>query len=102
MTEKIEAKYDQLETVAQKFNREQEKVENTLQTVRNCVEGLRNGGWIGRGAEAFFSEMQDHLLPGVDRLKLALEESSQVTKQIAIVLEQAEEEASNKFRHGAL
>jgi len=69
-----------------------------LQRVRSSMGQLENGGWIGRGSQAFFSEMDGKVLPASNRLQQALGEASRSVKEIAQTIRQAEEEASAVFR----
>ena len=71
--------------------------EQMLGKVRSSMSNLENGGWIGRGSDAFFGEMHDEVLPAVERLRQALEEANRVTNQISQVMKQAEEEACSPF-----
>ncbi len=97
MTDTIQADYDQMEQVASRFMNQSQAVQQMLQSVRNAMSNLE-GEWIGEGSDAFFSEMQDEVLPASQRLQEALEEAGQVTKQIVELVKQAEDEASSRFK----
>jgi len=98
MAEKIEADYQQLATIAKNFAQEADTVEQMLKIIQTHLDNLEGGGWIGRGANSFFAEMHDDVLPGVQRLQAALEEASRVSGEIARMFREAEETASNRFR----
>lgn len=97
MADEIRADYDQLEQVASQFANQSQVIQEMLQRVRSGMEQLEDGGWIGRGADAFFSEMQSIVLPAVQRLESALNDASGATKQIAQTMHQAEEEGRSLF-----
>jgi WXG100 family type VII secretion target len=97
MADEIKAVYDELETVASRFNNQSEAIQQMYQYIRNSMQNLEDG-WIGRGSDAFFSEMESEVLPATQRLQNALEEASRVTKEIIQVVQQADEEASAPFR----
>jgi WXG100 family type VII secretion target len=97
MADEIRADYDALEGIAGKFANNSQAIAQTLQKVRGGMENLE-GNWIGRGSDAFFSEMQSEVLPGTQRLQEALDEASRITRQIVQTVKQAEEEASSPFR----
>lgn len=97
MAEEIRADYDQLEEVASRFANQAEVIQQMLQKVRGSMENLE-GEWIGRGSDAFFSEMQGEVLPATRRLQIALDAASVTTRNIAQVMQQAEDEASSLFR----
>ena len=97
MADEVKADYEQLEQVANKFSSQSEEIQQMLQTVKNNMDQLEPD-WIGRGSEAFFSEMQSEVLPAVQRLQQALEEANRVTKEVVQTMQDAEEEASSPFR----
>ena len=97
MADEVKADYEQLEQVANKFSNQSEEIQQMLQLVNSNMDKLEPD-WIGRGSEAFFSEMQGEVLPAVMRLQQALEEANQVTKEVVQTMQQAEEEASSPFR----
>lgn len=101
MADIIRADYEALEKVAAGFGQHSDAVEQMLQTVIRSMSKLQDGGWIGRGAEAFFKEMESETLPAVRRLVDALAQASQATSQIGDIFRSAEEEASSPFRNGA-
>jgi WXG100 family type VII secretion target len=96
MSDEIRADYDQLEQVAHRFASQSQSVQDTLQRVRGSMETLR-GGWMGRGSDAFFSEMESEVLPATQRLQEALDTANQVTRMIVQIMQQADEEASQPF-----
>ncbi len=98
--DEVRADYDQLEQVAGRFATQSQAIEQMMQQLRNSMEPLANGGWIGRGADAFFGEMNDLILPKCQRLLDLLNDANQVTKDISQKMQQAEEEASAPFRSG--
>jgi WXG100 family type VII secretion target len=98
MSDEIRADYDQLEEVAGRFANQSQVIQEMLQRVRSSMEKLEDGGWIGRGADAFFEEMHGEVVPAAVRLHEVLEEASQATRAIVQIVQQAEDEASSPFR----
>ncbi|HFD86915.1 MAG TPA: WXG100 family type VII secretion target [Gammaproteobacteria bacterium] len=98
MAEEIRADYQQLQEITSRFNNQSQAIQEMLQRVRNSMSKLEDGGWIGRGSDAFFNEMNGEVLPAVERLRQALEEAARATSQIAQIMRQAEEEASARFQ----
>lgn len=98
MADEIRADYDRLEQVASNFANQAQAIQQTLQNVRGSMDPLESGGWIGRGSDSFFTEMQSDVMPANERLQQALDEASRVTKQIIQTVQQAEEEACSPFR----
>ncbi len=97
MAETIQADYEALEQISQRFMQQGDAVEQMNQNLRNRMDQLQSS-WKGMGSEAFFAEMGDEVLPAADRLRQAMEDASNVTKQIANALSAAEEEAGNSFQ----
>ncbi|RMG77224.1 MAG: hypothetical protein D6711_02060, partial [Chloroflexi bacterium] len=52
----IQANYEQLEQIAQKFLERSENTDQVLQAVRRQIEDLQRDGWWGEGANAFYAE----------------------------------------------
>jgi WXG100 family type VII secretion target len=98
MTDEIRADYDRLEQLANQFANQAQAIQQTLQNVRGSMDPLEGGGWVGRGSDSFFQEMQSEVLPANERLQQALEEANRITKQIIQTVKQAEEEAGSPFR----
>lgn len=96
----IQADFDQLNQVMQRFGVQAEATGQLIALIQNQMVPLQNGGWQGRGADAFFAEMAEDFLPGMYRLQSALEQASQVTQQIDNTLRGAEEEAAGTFERG--
>jgi WXG100 family type VII secretion target len=97
MAGKIQADYDELNNIANQFSQESAGIEQLLGQIMNLVGELEGGGWVGRGAQAFYGEMHDLVEPGLKRLVQALENASNATKQVSNILSQAEHEASSLF-----
>jgi WXG100 family type VII secretion target len=95
---RVRADYDGLAKLSQAFARQAAETEKTLQSIQNNLRTLRSGDWIGTGANAFFAEMDQQVLPSLRRLATALNEADRVTRQMSQVMKQAEEEAARLFQ----
>ena len=98
MSEEIKADYEQLEDVATQFTNQANEIEQMIRQYHANYRELRDGGWLGRGAEAFIAEMDDEVNPVAARFYRALNEASKVTKDIINTVRQAEEEAASLFK----
>ncbi len=96
--DEVRADYEQLEQVANQFQAQSQAIQQMLQNVKGSMDPLVGGGWIGRGSDAFYAEMEGEVLPATQRLQAALEEASQATKKITQTMQQAEDNASALFR----
>lgn len=84
--------------MAQAFRSQSENITKQSQQIKANVEDLQGGNWIGKGAQAFYREMGDTVMPTMQRLQRALAEASRITQQISQIMKQAEDEASNCFK----
>lgn len=98
MPSTVRAHYDELRTIQQTFNQQADAVARMNQNLKSRTETLKSGDWIGKGATAFYQEMDGQLLPAVQRLQRAMTEAARITAQIAQLMKQAEDEASGCFR----
>lgn len=98
MAEVIRVDYEALTKIADRFGQEAEAIEQMLQMMRSAMDPLQNGGWVGRGSDAFFAEMESNILPAAGRLAEALGQANNVARQIGAVMQAAEEEAGSPFR----
>ena len=98
LADEIRVEYDTLETIAGRFGQWAEANADLLSRVNRSVQALEDGGWEGRGREAFLNEMKDEIFPAMQRLTGALETARSVTLAAKALIEQAEEEAANFFQ----
>ncbi|MCB0123646.1 MAG: WXG100 family type VII secretion target [Caldilineaceae bacterium] len=96
----VQAQYDQLERIAQKFQEQATLNAQLFEQIKNSVHALENGAWEGRGAQAFYKEMNHIVYPALTRLTAAFHAGQATLLQIARLLHDAEEEAADPFRHG--
>lgn len=94
----IQAQYEQLDAVGQRFGSQSEQTAAMAARVNATMQSLKNGGWEGRGAAAFFGEMERSIGPALQRLDAALREAQRVTLHIRQVVQMAEEDAARPFR----
>jgi WXG100 family type VII secretion target len=97
MADEIRADYQQLQQVATKFSKQAASINQMRSQVKRSMNALQ-GTWMGKGSESFFSEMQDKVTPGMERLYRALQEAGKITKQMAQIMQQAENDAAAPFK----
>jgi len=97
MARLLRSDYDQLADFSRTFERESNSAKRSLDSLKRQIEVLEGGDWIGKGADAFYREMNSEVLPAVQRLVKALELASRVTGQIARIFQEVEEECSRFF-----
>lgn len=94
----IRVEKETLAALATRFGRQAEEAGQMHQVVLRAYDQLRGGGWKGVGADAFFVEMDEIVLPAVGRLTEALGQAGQTTKQVNELMQSAESEAVSCFK----
>ena len=94
----VRSDYDALTRVAQSFGKNAAETQRTLQQLRSQMDVLQGGDWLGKGAQAFYAEMNNTVVPTMARLQRALETSNQVVMQINQIMKAAEDEAAKHLR----
>ncbi|MGB1248991.1 MAG: WXG100 family type VII secretion target [Candidatus Promineifilaceae bacterium] len=97
MSNLIRVNYEELEQIAGKFSQEAERTQQTLASISVTMNQLREEGWIGRGSESFFHEMDELVVPAMRRLIEALSETGSMTLRTRSVMADAEDVASTEF-----
>ena len=97
--DRFQVKYDELDQMAGMFSSEGGQVGEVIGKLKSAIENMRDK-WIGEGAQKFFNEMESEVLPGLSKLQTALNDGATKTKQIAGLIHEHEEQASNLFKGG--
>lgn len=95
---RIRADYDELMKLAGKWNQEAQSCATMLQSLRQVMETLQGGDWVGPGASAFYAEMNGIIIPALRRLIAALEQAAQCCRQLAELFKRAEDEAAAQLK----
>jgi WXG100 family type VII secretion target len=95
---RIRADYDTLARIAKQFGRQADSTQNTLRSIKQHLGTLQSGDWIGVGANAFYREMDQEVVPSLTRLAKALEQAQLVTTQISKIIKDAEDSAAGFLR----
>ncbi|MBX3083910.1 MAG: WXG100 family type VII secretion target [Anaerolineae bacterium] len=96
---KVQCNYEDMEKICQQFIRESDETEGTIRILKQGVEELRGGGWLGVGANAFYAEMDDHVFPNLDKLVKALQTTESQARQAIAKLHEMEDSSANKFKN---
>lgn len=98
---RVRADFDPLQRLTANFRKESDNTQQTLQRIRQAMNTLEGGNWVGKGADKFYAEMNDAVLPSLKRLAAALETAGVTTDKISRIMKQAEDDAAALFRGGA-
>ncbi len=91
---KTRADYPSLDAISKKFASESQAVAQQIRALKQHVENMRGGAWVGKAATAFIAEMDSTVLPSTQRLQRALDSASRATREISTTVKTAEEEAA--------
>ncbi len=95
---KIRADYDQLKTTESQFGGLAQDTRQMIQALKQQIETLQGGDWVGPGATAFFQEMNGSVMPSLQRLASAFDSAQRATTQISRIVAQAESDAARILR----
>ncbi len=98
MAEKTEINYEQMQAIGKKFQAEADAINQALNQTKGRVEGLHGTGWVGRGSDQFFQEMEGLMLPSMGRLIQALQAAAGAIDQILSIYRQAEDNCQGMFK----
>lgn len=90
----VRADYDDLAQCAKLFNAQNSSLAKANRRIKSAQDSLQGGDWIGKGATAFYKEMDGEVNPSLKRLEKAMAEASNITNQISKVMKGAEDESS--------
>jgi WXG100 family type VII secretion target len=97
MTNLITVEYETIEGFARQFADEAARFERSLQQIRQQHEVLYRQAWVGDNANTFYKTMQTDILPALQRLTQALYEADHVTRAMAVVYQEAEQQGKAAF-----
>lgn len=97
MKERIDVDYDELGKVKKRLEQQADAIDRIINSLNAQIDNLRNGGWIGLGADAFYAEMDNAVLPSTTRLSAALQEAGETTNRAMVDFKKAEDEAKACF-----
>jgi WXG100 family type VII secretion target len=95
---KVRAHHEELQKISSSFGAQSSAIAGINGKMNSAFQTLRGGDWIGKGATAFFKEMEGEVMPSMKRLEKALSDAARVTNQISQLMKQAEEEASGYLK----
>ena len=94
----VRTDFDALQKIATTFRKESDNIKQMLKRIKQAMSTLQGGDWVGEGANKFYAEMNDSVLPSLQRLAAALDEAGATTERIGRTMKQAEDEAARLFQ----
>jgi len=88
-----------MSNIVKMFRSEAQDIDGLLKQTKGKVESLHNNQWVGQGADKFFGEMEQSVLPAVGRLVGALGHAGDVAQKIADTIRQFDEETKSFFNN---
>jgi WXG100 family type VII secretion target len=98
MADKTALDYQQLQDIVSKLTAEADDLSALLTQTSSQVENLHGNGWVGRGSDQFYSDVEDKVLPSMNKLVGALRSSGDTINKIVAVYKGAEQTALNPFK----
>ena len=95
---KVRAHHEELQKISSSFGSQSSAIAGINGKMNSAFQTLHGGDWIGKGANAFFKEMEGEVMPSMKRLEKALSDAARITNQISQIMKQAEDEASSFFK----
>ncbi len=100
MAEKIVIDYEKVRLTGDQFESLAEQVQAITRSLQQRHETLRSGHWIGKGANAFYQEMDDAILPTLRALEEALRTTRGVFNDIASTFATEDESLGQLVNNG--
>lgn len=89
--------YNDVKAVKGLAEDQRERVTQFLQQVNDQVSTLKSDNWVGENADKFYSDMEDTVIPGIERLIKAFSKMEDTCDQLIQVFQAGEEEAQTFF-----
>ena len=94
---KVRLEYSELTSISGGFRSQQQETQQLFQQLKNNVEQLHGGGWVGDAADKWYSKMEGELLPAVSKLINAQGQLGDGVQKIANLIRQADEGTKGFF-----
>jgi len=98
MEGKIQYQYDQLEGLIREFQDVSSDLQQTANKITQKKEALRGGGWKGKGAEKFYQEMDDIILPALKRSHTAMDTAGDRIRKMSDQMKAMEDQLKSIMR----
>jgi WXG100 family type VII secretion target len=95
---KIRCDFNEISQVIKIFKTQDSTLTQMTKRLASAKETLSGGDWIGRGAKRFYAEMDQDILPSLQRLARAMEGGAGNLQKSHKVMSQAEQESTNVFK----
>jgi WXG100 family type VII secretion target len=94
---KIKCNYDEVGQLINIFKDQNSTLGAMTKKIQSAKEELSGGQWVGKGAKAFYAEMDQKVLPALNKLTAAMDGGSQTITKANQVMQQAEDDSKNLF-----
>ncbi len=93
----IKISFDDTGKVVNTFKQQQDDIGKMLNQLKSATEQLRGGDWIGKGATQFYKDMDDMLLPAVNRLQKAMQGGADHVQKANDIMNKANEDQKTLY-----
>lgn len=89
-----------LKRLYDKYLQEADELDHLHGQATTLVENLHRSGWLGKGSDKFYEEMEKQALPSLHRLPKAMKAQAEGMKKIAGIFLKAEEDIRGLIKQG--
>ncbi len=100
MANVVRVEYEALASSASRLSAEADRARRIGARLGQRADNLKRTAWTGKGADAFYREVEGNILPAYRRLETALKEASTTLKALSEMFQQAEQEAASYLNLG--
>jgi len=97
MAVNVHLDYEQCRAISAGFHTDRGDIDQLYRQLKNSVEQLHNGGWVGEAADRWYNVMEGELLPAVLRLSNAQGSIGDSTQKVLLIIQQADEGCKSIF-----
>jgi WXG100 family type VII secretion target len=90
--------YEMMKKFRSSFKGQEASTQQSIQKITKVVEQLRQGDWIGEGANQFFSDMDSIYFPAMKRLQNVMTEGDRVSNEIEKIQHDTESQITSLFK----
>ncbi len=94
---KIVIVYDQTAQVTSDFKNQENEIKQMIGKLKSAQQQLEGGDWQGKGAKQFYSDMNDMLMPSLNRLANSMQSGADSIKKADDVMNQANEQQQGLY-----
>lgn len=97
MAHKLQIQYDEMDSIAKSFENYADEWQETIGRLNGAKDALEGGGWVGLGANQFYDEYDNEVLPKMKILQMGYETAGQKVREMSTMFQDAEQQILSYF-----